>query len=149
MPVPFTIRTARGGDAAELASLSCELGYPATTAAMAARLPQLMSDASQLVLVAADADDRAVGWLHAAVRRQLDADPRVEVVGLVVSASRRGGGLGAALLAAAEAWAAGQGLDEVVLRSNVVRERAHAFYLREGYAQVKTSYQFRKHRKQD
>jgi len=53
------------------------------------------------------------------------------------------------LLAAAEAWAARQGLDEVILRSNVVRERAHGFYVREGYEQAQTSHQFRKRRNQD
>lgn len=57
--------------------------------------------------------------------------------------------MGAALLAAAEAWAARQGLDEVILRSNVVRERAHGFYVREGYEQAQTSHQFRKRRNQD
>lgn len=144
MPATITIRPARADDAPELALLSGELGYPATTEAMSARLPALLDDPWQLVLVAARSDDRALAWLHAAVRRQLDSDPCVEVVGLVVGENCRGGRLGAALLAAAESWAWSQELDTVILRSNIVRERAHAFYLREGYERVKSSHLFRK-----
>jgi hypothetical protein len=41
------------------------------------------------------------------------------------------------LLAAAEAWAREQGFASMRVRSNVLRERAHRFYLREGYLEKK------------
>jgi len=140
---PATIRPAHAVDTPELAALAGELGYPSTAEELERRLAPLLGDPSQLVLVAVAADgDRAVGWLHATVRRQLDSDDFVEVVGLVVGASQRGAGVGARLLARAEAWALGQGVALVQLRSNVTRERAHGFYLRAGYERVKTSYLF-------
>ena len=41
-------------------------------------------------------------------------------------------------VAAAEAWARERGCLAVRVRSNVVRERAHAFYRREGFREIKT-----------
>ena len=144
MTAETRLRPARPADAPELAALAGELGYPSTTEQMALRLAALLPDPAQLVLVAVAADDRAVGWLHAAVRHQLDSDDCVEVVGLVVGTAWRSAGVGARLLAGAEAWTREQGLGLVVLRSNVTRERAHAFYLRQGYERVKASYLFRR-----
>jgi len=45
---------------------------------------------------------------------------------------------------AAEQWARVHGFALMRVRSNVVRERAHRFYEREGYARVKTQAVFRK-----
>jgi GNAT superfamily N-acetyltransferase len=134
-----TIRRGRPGDAPEIAELATELGYPSSAEEIVRRLLPLLGSAEQLVLVAANGSDRAVGWLHAAVRHQLLRDPDVQVVGLVVAAAHRGAGVGTRLLAAAERWAAETGAAEVRVRSNVARERAHRFYLREGYILAKTS----------
>ncbi|MBK9471655.1 MAG: GNAT family N-acetyltransferase [bacterium] len=138
------IRPARRGDANELATLAGELGYPSSTGELALRLAPLLADPEQLVLVAVDEEDRAIAWVHAAVRRQLDSDRCVEVVGLVVGERRRGAGVGASLLQAAEDWARAQGVTMVVLHSNVTRTGAHAFYLRQGYEQVKVGNLFRR-----
>ena len=67
-----------------------------------------------------------------------------EIGGLVVSGGHREEGIGEALLAACEVWAIGRGHRELRVRSNAVRERAHRFYLRHGYAVEKTSLTFHK-----
>jgi GNAT superfamily N-acetyltransferase len=139
-----TIRPARPADVAELAALATQLGYPSTAAEVAARLPYLLGDPEQLVAVAVGADDRAVASMHVVVRRQLESGAWVEVTALVVADDFRGGGVGKALLGHAEAWAAERGFALVQLRSNVIRERAHRFYLREGYEKVKAQVLFRK-----
>ena len=51
---------------------------------------------------------------------------------------------GMTLLEAAEAWALEGGVSLIRVSSNVARERAHAFYIREGYGIIKTSHQFSK-----
>lgn len=139
-----TLRPARPSDAAALADLATQLGYPSTAAELAARLPHLLDDPGQLLAVAAGADDRALGCVHVAVRRQLEADPWVEVAVLVVDEAARGGGVGQALLRHAEHWAAARDLALVQLRSNVLRERAHRFYLREGCEKAKSQVLFGK-----
>jgi GNAT superfamily N-acetyltransferase len=144
MYTDVTIRPARSADGAELAALATQLGYPSTTAEVAARLQHLLDDPEQMVAVAVGTDDRAVGSVHVVVRRQLESDPWVEVTALVVDESERGGGAGKALLHHAEAWAATRGFTLVQLRSNVVRERAHRFYLREGYEKVKIQVLFQR-----
>ncbi len=144
MTLTARIRLARLADATELAALAGELGYPSSAEELALRLGPLLAEPEQLVLVAVDVEDRAIAWVHAAVRRQLESDRCVEVVGLVVGEERRGAGLGARLLHDAEAWARVQGVTLVVLHSNVTRERAHAFYLRQGYERIKVGNLFRR-----
>lgn len=131
-------------DSRAVAGLCTELGYPCTEEEASRRLAELLPREDHLLLAAAGPDDVPVGWLHAAVRRQLTSDPAVEVVGLVVCESWRGRGAGTALLAAAEAWARSRGVTRLRLRSNIVREEAHAFYLRTGFIRTKTSHVFEK-----
>jgi len=142
MPSENPLRPARAGDAPEMAELATQLGYPSPAAEVERRLGPLLGSPDHLVLAAVDAADRPVGWLHAAVRRQVERETDVQVVALVVGDGLRGRGIGARLLAAAEAWAVEIGAAAVRLRSNVVRERAHGFYLRLGYAKTKTSHLF-------
>jgi GNAT superfamily N-acetyltransferase len=51
----------------------------------------------------------------------------------------RGKGIGARLVRAAEEWARSKGIATVLVRSQIAREDAHRFYLREGYERTKTS----------
>ena len=56
---------------------------------------------------------------------------------LVVSSSRRSGGIGALLLDAATEWALERGCTHLELASGAGRKNAHRFYLREGMAEGK------------
>lgn len=130
-------RRATARDAAEIARLAGELGYPTTPEQAADRLAAVLADARHVVCVTGD-PDRLAGWIHAAVQPSLDSDACVEILGLVVDGTTRGRGIGAALLAAVREWAAGTGLGELRVRSNVVRAGAHRFYEREGFVVKKT-----------
>jgi GNAT superfamily N-acetyltransferase len=136
------IRDARESDAAELAGLTTELGYPSTPDDIARRLPFVLSGPEQRLLVAVDDDGRALAWMHVIINRTLENDPYAQIVGLVVAASARGVGIGSRLVAEGERWARELGMATVRVRSNVTRERTHEFYLRAGYAIAKTSYLF-------
>ena len=138
------IRPACEKDVSGLAALTSELGYAASDDDVRARVGALSSNPDHVLLVALDAESRLVGWLHASVRRELQHDAFVEVVGLVVSKHQRSAGVGAELLAGAEAWTRGGGLRLVRVRCNVRRERAHRFYQRAGYELVKTAHLFAK-----
>lgn len=130
------VREAAVADAEALASLSAQLGYPSDAATIRRRLDAIASRDAGIVLVAVDEHDEVVGFAHALPQRLLIAE-FVELAALVVAASLRGQGVGAALLAAVEAWTRDQGFAGVRVRSNVVRKDAHRFYLREGYAEQK------------
>ena len=132
-----TIRVATSADAVELATLSGQLGYPADAPAVVRRLDGVTSHHAGVVLVAIDPQDGLAGFAHVEPRRPLITEPFAELAALVVSEAARGQRIGSALLAAAEAWAREQGFANMRVRSNVIRERAHRFYLREGYAEKK------------
>jgi GNAT superfamily N-acetyltransferase len=139
----MTIRRARLGDAVRLAELSTQLGYPATGQEIVQRMKGMRPAAVQAVFVA-ESERQITGWLHVSVTPLLEVPLRAEVNGLVVDEKRRSAGTGAKLLEAAERWAAERGCKSVSVRSNVIRERAHEFYLRNGYEHYKTQKAFRK-----
>ena len=138
------IRRAKPSDAPQLASLTGELGYPATAAEIRERLRRIQPASHNAVFVADSAKDGVVGWLHVSREALLESDVRAEVNGLVVAEGQRSLGAGARLLAAAEDWARKHSCKSMSVRSNVIRERAHKFYERNGYEHYKTQKSFRK-----
>jgi GNAT superfamily N-acetyltransferase len=138
------LRRAKSSDAARIAELSGQLGYPATPAEIAQRLRKIKPASHHAVLVAESPERNVVGWLHVSVSPLLETQLRAEVNGLVVSGEERSRGTGALLLNAAEHWARKRGCRSMSVRSNVIRERAHQFYLRHGYEHYKTQKAFRK-----
>lgn len=139
----LTIRDAALADAARIAELSTQLGYPSTTEQVLVRLRTLPQDGTHAVYVAEN-NDGVVGWVHVYEHLPVCHDRVAEVAGLVVDASCRASGVGKRLMDAAENWAREKGLDTVVLRSNVIREAAHKFYEKLGYSRIKTQHAFRK-----
>ena len=89
-------------------------------------------------------EGEVIGWLHVSLEPLLEVELRAEVNGLVVADEERSRGAGALLLQAAEEWARRRGCKNMSVRSNVVRERAHQFYLRNGYEHYKTQKAFRR-----
>jgi GNAT superfamily N-acetyltransferase len=138
------IRRAQRSDVARIAELSGQLGYPATAAQIAQRLRGLRPAAQHAVFVADLPGSGVVGWIHVTVAHLVDSDTRAEVNGLVVAEGRRSMGAGARLLEAAEEWSRKQGCRSMSVRSNVIRERAHKFYERQGYEHYKSQKAFRK-----
>lgn len=144
IPGGVALRTATPADAPALAELSTQLGYPADAATLRERLARLHGGKVGEVFVATDAGGRVLGWTHVAPRLNLEEEPFAELAGLVVGDGARGLGVGALLLRAAEDWARRTGHAKLRVRSNVVRERAHRFYLREGYVENKRQLVFDK-----
>jgi GNAT superfamily N-acetyltransferase len=144
MPTTPAIRPPRAGDAAGLADLATQLGYPTDAAAMERRLAAVAANDGADVLVAVDGSDRPVGWLHVELKRSLVAPLGAQIMGLVVDEGARSAGIGHALVRAAEEWARARGCHHVLVATRVTRERAHGFYLREGFGLDKTSHFFHK-----
>ncbi len=138
------IRRARGSDAGRIAELTGQLGYPTTAKSMAARLRKVLAEKSGACFVAEGAEEGVIGWIHVSVTPLLEVDRRAEVNGLVVDERVRSRGAGRELLEAAEDWARKQRCVGMSVRSNVIRERAHEFYLKNGYEHQKTQKAFRK-----
>jgi GNAT superfamily N-acetyltransferase len=138
------IREATLADSEKLATLSGQLGYPADAADMARRLQSIVEHGAGVVLVAESVAGAVVGWAHVLPERALVCDARAQLAGLVVAEDARGDGIGTALLHAAEDWARTHGFAALAVRSNVIRSRAHRFYLRAGYVETKRQAVFTK-----
>jgi GNAT superfamily N-acetyltransferase len=144
-PAPIRIRPALPTDAAEIARLAAELGYPASPEEMMTRLSALLLRPEHFIGVATLDDAHLLGWIAAEHRLPLEYGERVELVGLVVDSAARRGGVGKALVAAAEQWAAGRGQSTIYVRSNATRTESHPFYESLGYTRQKTQHFYIKH----
>jgi len=85
------------------------------------------------------------GYAHIGIAHDLiDADTAV-VVSVIVREDRRRQGIGSRLIAAAETWARQSGRSRLLLRTNVVRTGAHAFFVALGYEGSSTQLEFIRH----
>ena len=132
----INIRAAGIQDAEAICDLLDQLGYARSVADIAQHLAAL--DDKAVILVAAAADGQIVGCLQALVDNRLAEGQRGEIVSLVVAASMRGQGIGAALVAAAAQWLLERGIGRMRVRCNAVRDQAHQFYERLGFQLTKT-----------
>jgi GNAT superfamily N-acetyltransferase len=137
-----TIRLLTTEDASAVAALLPDLGYEATPDQILQRVAALREWPDQEAFVAVAESGGVVGLCHVQGVRLLASDGYAEIQALVVSQARQGQGIGKRLLAHACDWASARGYGRARLRSNVVREAAHAFYEHLGFEKQKASYAF-------
>ncbi|MET9552307.1 GNAT family N-acetyltransferase [Streptomyces sp. NPDC006645] len=130
----ITIRPAHRADATAVNELLDQLGYPQDgRAATANRIEAWAEDPSRAVYTAVAGDD-LVGVIAVLVCPFFERDGAWgRIVALVVSDRARGQGIGAQLVAAAEAFAATRGCLRMEVTSADRRHAAHEFYRRCGY----------------
>jgi GNAT superfamily N-acetyltransferase len=120
-----------------------QLGYDVPAPAVRERLQRLGERRD--VFVATDGDgERVVGWAGLLIDEPFVEGFGAFLEGLIVDEAARSRGIGAVLLEAVEARARERGCAGIRVQSNVLRERAHSFYERNGYVKVKAQYQLRK-----
>lgn len=132
------IRPMQESDLARVRVLAEQLGYPVDEAELRKRFEGLTG------LFVAVEENQVVGWTHVRRVLTLTHGGGAEITALVVDETIRGRGIGKKLVRYVENWAAAEGLEKIVVRSQIKRERAHHFYLTQGYALKKTSLQFQK-----
>ncbi len=138
------IRPASVEDASAIAALSDQLGYPSSERQVHAGLLDLMPVDEHAIFVADGEDGSIIGWVHVFRTRRVFSEAFAELGGMIVDEGHRGAGVGAKLLEAAEAWARKANCPVLRVRTNVVREQAHAFYRGLGYSVVKSQKVFEK-----
>ena len=122
------VRAATPADAADVATLLADLGYPTEVAAVRPRITRVLDERGAAFL-ATDAAGRAVGFMSLAVHAVIHAPgPIALITALVVARVARGQGAGRELVATAKAWAAAQGCVRLTVTSGEHRADAHAFY---------------------
>jgi N-acetylglutamate synthase-like GNAT family acetyltransferase len=140
-PFPMArIRRAVVADAAEIARLAAQFEHPVLLKDLCVRIAALEELPAQQLLVAEDPGGALLGWIQVERRLSVTAGERAEIVGLTVDAAARRRGIGTLLVNAAQQWACAVHLGEVVVRSNVMRDASHVFYLARGFSRVKTQH---------
>jgi len=120
-------------DAAAVAALLGELGYPSSPAQAAERLARIAADPSTWVIVA-EVESELAGLAALHVQNLVERDePGCEVAGLVVGRRFRRRGIGELLMQALEEEARRRGGKVMVLNTAHRRADAHAFYEALGY----------------
>ncbi|MEO7003407.1 MAG: GNAT family N-acetyltransferase [Ktedonobacterales bacterium] len=132
-----SLRPAQPEDAAALAELMCQLGYPTTAEQMAKRLVALLAHADYYTVVAEVEErvaHRVVGMIGVEISLFYELDGAYgHIVTLVVDETLRGKRIGASLVAEAERWAQAQGGSAMIVSSSLARKDTHRFYEQRGY----------------
>jgi GNAT superfamily N-acetyltransferase len=89
------------------------------------------NDDKEKVFVARSKDE-VIGWIDCKIIGNYFIEDHCEIEGLVVDKKERDKGIGKVLLQSSENWA----------KQNIVRERAHNFYLANGYKYINQSKKF-------
>jgi len=123
----------------QIATLIEQDGYRASTADIARRLGKLPS-ADRLIL-AVDGE-QLIGYAHLRIGNDLAHEETAELMSIIVKPSHRRRGIGRRLVAAAETWAAQSSRARLLMRTEVVRTAAHAFFVALGYRETSTTVEF-------
>ncbi|MGK9231487.1 GNAT family N-acetyltransferase [Inquilinus limosus] len=127
------VRHATAADAAALAHLMAELGYPTSPEEMAARMEAIRGRADHATFVAEEGGVVA-GMVGVTVSPSLyRSDLLGAIVALVVSSEFRGRGIAALLVDRGEQWLRHRGAKRATVNPSTHRQDAHRLYARLGY----------------
>jgi GNAT superfamily N-acetyltransferase len=130
------LREAGAADAAALARLLTELGYPTDAVSVPDRMARFHAAGGAIALVA-EHEGEVVGLVTAHAFSSIHADGEMgRLTTLVVSSEVRHQGIGRQLVSAAESWLQAQGCVRSSVVTGIGRAEAHEFYSKMGYKQT-------------
>ena len=132
----MSVRRAAAADAAAIAVLLAELGYPTAAVDVERRLEELEASGRSAVLVAEHAGEVAGVLTLYMVPVLHEPGDWCRVTALVVGEAARRRGLARALVSEAEAIARSRGCVRIEVTSALQRDGAHDFYRGMGFGQV-------------
>jgi GNAT superfamily N-acetyltransferase len=122
------LRNAEADDAADIAALLAQLGYPADARDIPSRLSALVDEGGAVIL-AVDSGGRTLGMMALARHSTLHSHaPVAYIMALVTALSARRRGVGRTLVEAAKSWARTNKCNRLTVTSAEHRSDAHAFY---------------------
>jgi GNAT superfamily N-acetyltransferase len=130
-----SVRGVQLDDAAEVAALLVELGYPGNREADVRRRLEVWATGASGAVLVAERDGRVVGTVAVTAIPYLEREGRWgRIVALVIAEELRGRGIGRRLVEAAEEVAADLGCVAMEVTSARARTGSHPFYRSLGYA---------------
>ncbi|HWY41004.1 MAG TPA: GNAT family N-acetyltransferase [Chthoniobacterales bacterium] len=132
--VDVAIRRAEVADAAALADLMTQLGYPTRASEMEMRMETIYADRNYATFVAVS-EGKVCGMIGTFTCYTYEHNgPSGRILALIVSEKMRGSGVGHALIMAAEADFARRNVRRIAVNARFERAKAHEFYEKAGYA---------------
>jgi GNAT superfamily N-acetyltransferase len=138
------IRHPEMGDAAIIAALSKELGYPYATEEMTAELIGEISRDNRSIIFVAVHENVVIGWVQAILTTRLESGTFAKITGLIVTEKCRSQSVGSQLVKFVENWSVKQNVHTLKVRCNVKRADAHRFYLQQEFKEEKEQKTFSK-----
>ena len=130
------VRPASADDAAAIAPLLAELGYPTEAGTVRARLERIASDSDRAGVLIAEAEGALAALIAYQLIEHLErAAPTCRITALVTDPQHRRRGVAARLLTAVEELARERGCDRLEVTTRPRREEALAFYLGAGFTE--------------
>jgi len=129
----MTIRVAEKSDAAALAQLMTELGYPTRTSEMEMRLDSILADSKYRTFVAVNHGEVCGMIGTCSLYSHEHNNPGGRIMALVVSEGVREKGVGKELVRVAEDDFISRNITRIAFNTRFHREGAHRFYERLGY----------------
>ena len=123
-------------DAAQVNSLSAQLGYPLSIDQTFENIRAVLQSKKHTAFVAVH-KNRVIGWIGAAQIIMIEVMPHCEINGLVIDEQFRGVGVGKLLIEKVSQWAKENRNDKLTLHCNIKRKEAHLFYERIGFKEMK------------
>lgn len=137
------IRVALQTDAKAIAEIyNIDLGYETDEKRIFDRLGKI--DENREAVFVAETEEKVVGALHIEKYSTLYYKDIANILSLAVRGDHRRGGIGKALINAAENWAKSKNLPEIRLESSMHRKPAHEFYRAMGFDSEKEQIRFLK-----
>lgn len=140
----FIIRIARITDSYDIYHINkTSLGYDYDFEKQKKKIEAVLNDHKQVIFVA-DNSEKVIGYIHLVNYDVIYADNFKNCLGLAVDNEYKRQGVGSALLNKGEKWARDHGAVGIRLCSGMEREKAHDFYLSQGYICNKLQKNFKK-----
>ncbi len=126
------IRKALLTDATLINELSKQLGYENTQADTRSYLSSLINLPNEEILVA-EYNNLPIAWMQLSLMLRIESGYFAEITGLVVAENYRSIGVGNLLIDYAKSWTYAKGINKLRVKTNIVRQRTHTFYERNGF----------------
>jgi GNAT superfamily N-acetyltransferase len=128
--------------AQDVCKLSGQLGYPLSNDQIEKNINEIIASENHAAFVAFY-NQKIVGWVYAFRAILIETKPFIEIGGLIVDENFRNAGIGKKLIEKIKDWALENAINEVRVRSNILRNAAHKFYLNNGFTEIKQQKVFR------
>jgi GNAT superfamily N-acetyltransferase len=137
------IRPAAKKDCSGITTMTNLLGYPSSEDKVCQILEMVLKHPDHQIFIA-DADNQVAGYIHLVCTMRMGSEPYVEIAALFVHEDFQSKGIGSALIHEAIKWTQAKDHKIIRIRSNIIRKKAHMFFMRNGFENLKTQEVFLK-----